>query len=341
MKKNIQHETCLLTGLISPCATEKLILQLANRCQIDTSCSNQEFFHRLRHIAEAFARALDDSEESVTFRQAAEFSLLSRAHRRPSTRADLRSYISRMCLYNQMADFPLRHIRIPMCRDMLHACFGHSAHSFRKAQSILHSIFNMGIRQGWCSQNPAKAILRPPVYEKRIEILTLKQIQALLTAMQQSPRLKVLEPSFRLMLWCGIRPAEVRRLRWADIDPEEGIVYVEGENSKTGGARAVPLRGGAECLCRMTQDNSYTLIAPANWDRLWRQLRLEAGFISWQNDALRHTFASMHLKRFHNLIQLQEEMGHRNTMLLQTRYLNLRYLQHASAVRFFVAHYWN
>ena len=118
------------------------------------------------------------------------------------------------------------------------------------------------------------------------------------------------------------------------------MVYVEGENSKTGGARAVPLRGGAECLCRI-QDGLSAPIAPANWDRLWRQLRQLAGFESWQNDALRHTFASMHLKRFHNLIQLQEEMGHRNTVLLQTRYLNLRYLRHASAVRFFVAQYWN
>ena len=198
----------------------------------------------------------------------------------------------------------------------------------------------MGIRQGWCSQNPAKAILRPPVYETRIEILTLKQIRVLLSTMQQTPRLKALEAAFRLMLWCGIRPAEVRRLCWADIDPEEGMVYVEGENSKTGGARAVPLRGGAECLCRI-QDGLSAPIAPANWDRLWRQLRQLAGFESWQNDALRHTFASMHLKRFHNLIQLQEEMGHRNTVLLQTRYLNLRYLRHASAVRFFVAQYWN
>lgn len=339
MKKNTLYGTSLSSGLISPGDTANLILQLANRCQIDTSCSNQDFFLRLRQVAEAFARALEESEESVTFRQAAEFSLLSRAHRRPSTRADLRSYVNRMCQYESIAESPLRHISIPMCRDMLHACFGHSAHTFRKAQSILHSIFSMGIRQGWCSQNPAKAILRPPVYETRIEILTLAQIRALLTTLEQFPRLKPLEPAFRLMLWCGIRPAEVRRLCWADIDPEEGMVYVEGENSKTGGARAVPLRGGAECLCRIQEDLSAP-IAPANWDRLWRQLRQQAGFDTWQNDALRHTFASMHLKRFHNIIQLQEEMGHRNTSLLQTRYLNLRYLRHTSAVRFFAAQYW-
>ena len=49
----------------------------------------------------------------------------------------------------------------------------------------------------------------------------------------------------RLMLRCGIRPGEVQRLRWGDIAPAEKMVYVESHAGKTGGARAVPLRGGA------------------------------------------------------------------------------------------------
>lgn len=294
---------------------------------------------RLQNVTEAFARALQETEESVSFRQAAEFSLMARSHRRPSTRADLRSYINRMCEYENFADIPLRKIGIPLCREMLQTCFGHSAHTYRKAQSILHSIFSMGIRQTWCTQNPAKAILRPPVYERRIEILTLKEIRALVSSIAREPKLQCMDAALRLMLWCGIRPTEVRRLHWSDIDPEEGIVYVESHNSKTGGARAVPLRGGAYCL-RLNKRNPDELIAPANWNRLWQLLRKLAGLSEWQNDALRHTFASMHLKKFHNLPLLQEEMGHRNSSLLQTRYLNLRYLRRASAHRFFNPQYW-
>lgn len=49
----------------------------------------------------------------------------------------------------------------------------------------------------------------------------------------------------------------------------------------------------------------------------------------------------MHLKRYHNLLLLQEEMGHRNASLLQTRYLNLRHLRRSAAVRFFATDYWN
>jgi integrase len=148
-----------------------------------------------------------------------------------------------------------------------------------------------------------------------------------------------MEPALRLMLWCGIRPTEVRRLQWSDIDPDEMLVYVEGQHSKTGGARAVPLRGGAAVLAEAAT-TATGLIAPVNWEHLWRELRLEAGFHCWQNDALRHTFASMHLKRFHNLPLLQEEMGHRNAALLQTRYLNLRNLKKNSATLFFQEKRW-
>ncbi len=48
----------------------------------------------------------------------------------------------------------------------------------------------------------------------------------------------------------------------------------------------------------------------------------------------------MHLKRFHNLPLLQEEMGHRNAALLQTRYLNLRRLSKSAAQCFFSPEHW-
>ncbi len=141
-------------------------------------------------------------------------------------------------------------------------------------------------------------------------------------------------PAIYLMLWCGIRPGEVRRLRWCDIDPREKMVYVEGKHSKTGGARAVPLRGEAAKLCELKKESS-DLIAPSNWNRLWKRVRRYAGLCHWQPDVLRHTFASLHLKYFHNLPQLQEEMGHRDCSLLRTRYLNLRHVSHISATKFF------
>jgi integrase len=120
--------------------------------------------------------------------------------------------------------------------------------------------------------------------------------------------------SLRLMLYCGIRPTEVKRLKDNDIHREEKIVIIRPGKSKTGGGRAVTLRG----LSGLTQQDFHI---PRNWDRRWRALRQDAGFTHWTSDVCRHTFASYHAAQFRNLPELQLEMGHRDSSLLRSRYM--------------------
>lgn len=271
--------------------------------------------------------------QNIRFREAAEARLLAAAHRRPHTRKDLRSYIRRFLQLAPFADTPLHRICTEECRALLEAHFAASPHVYRKAHSALHSIFSYGRRKRWCEYNPTEGIDLPPVREETLRPLTLPQIRALLRACRGG-RLRQMEAAVRLMLWCGIRPTEVQRLRWGDLDRSERCVYIEPRTSKTGGARAVPLRGGACALLRERHADTE-LIAPRDWQRLWCALRHRARLIPWRQDTLRHTFASMHLKNFHNLSLLQEEMGHSSLNLLRTRYLNLRGISTADAAQFF------
>lgn len=269
----------------------------------------------------------------MTFREAAEASLQARAHRRPATRAALRSYTTRMLAYPRLADTPLGQVDIPLCRALLAECFHPGPHVQRKAQSVLHSIFAYSIRHGWCTRNPAEGIDLTPAQEREVRPLSIPQIRRLLRCCAR-PRFRCMDPAVRLMLWCGIRPGEVQRLSWRDIDPAEATVYIPPQHSKTGGARAVPLRGGAAVLAEL-RPPAEQRIAPRSWNYLWKELRRTAKLHHWQQDALRHTFASYHLKHFHNIILLQEEMGHRDSHLLQTRYLNLRHITKRDARTFF------
>ncbi len=298
-----------------------------------TQKSRNEVIAAFRRVIRAGIASIRESERTVSFAHAVKASLEARKHRRPSTLADLRSFTGRMTRFDKWHNTPLRSITVHQCRDMLGKVFGHSPHVLRKAQAILHSIFAYGRRQGWCDNNPAEGVERPPLHEQRIEILTPPQIKSLLRACE-APEFTPIAPSVKLMLWCGIRPGEVQRLRWKDIDPREGVVYIDPSHSKTGGARAVPLRGAAKVLSQSPNEEEAS-IAPTNWARLWRRVRQRAGFRTWQQDALRHTFASLHLKCFHNPPQLQEEMGHRDSRLLRTRYLNMRNLSSSAAQRFF------
>ena len=318
---------------ISPMDIIRLFVEFAEVASVTTS-DKESIISAFRRVIHTGVSGVAEMEKSVSFETAVKESLQARWNRRPATLADLRSYSNRLLHEaGKMQQAPLRSITSEQCRELLQTNFGYSPHVFRKAKAVLHSIFSLGIRRGWCTINPVKALESPPVYEERIIPLTGGQIRALMRACRDKDLL-IMRPSVQLLLWCGVRPGEIRRLRWRDIDKREKVVYIEGRASKTGGPRAVPLRGQALELLDYKRPPGE-LIAPRNWTRLWRRLRLRAGIKRWQRDVMRHTFASFHLKRFHNLIQLQEEMGHRDCNLLRTRYLNLRHVSSSTARRFF------
>lgn len=301
------------------------------------NCTKYELIERFRKMVRSGVEAMREAERTEVFGEVVRMSLEARKERRKSTIYDLRSYAGRMVRYGDWARKPLRGIGVEECREMLFAQFGHSPHALRKARTILHGLFAFGIRQGWCDRNPVDAIEVSQVVEKPIEPLTEEQSRRLMDVCKE-PDMKDMQPAVVLMLWCGVRPGEVRRLRWSDIDQEEGVVYIEPRVSKTGGARVVELRGAARALQPPQWGDPAADIAPPNWDKRWRCLRERAGLHHWRQDTLRHTFASMHLRHYRNPLLLQAEMGHRDSTLLRTRYLNLRNLSAESARRFWSLH---
>lgn len=310
----------------------RLFIEFTEIAQV-TEQKKPSLLTMFRKVMQAGLYSIQNNSEPLSFREAAERSLEARAHRRPSTRSDLRSYIRRFLEYAEWADHDIRSITQNDCRKLLETHFSKSGHVFYKARTILHSIFTYAIKKGIVEKNPVYGIDPMVITEEKIEILKISQIKAFMKALRAKD-MQCMQAAVRLMLWCGIRPGEVQRLKWKDVDFREKVVYVDGLASKTGGARAVPLRGAAKEL-KLFQKKPDDKIAPRNWVRLWVKLRRRAGIRRWQKDVMRHTFASMHLKYFHNIHLLQEEMGHRDSDLLRTRYLNLRNLTAQAASRFF------
>ena len=185
----------------------------------------------------------------------------------------------------------------------------------------------------WCAENPISEIPPKKVVEREILPLSIEQIQRLLKC-TLSERHCDCAAAVGIMLWAGIRPKEVSRLTWRDIDLEEHVIVVRRRNSKTGGVRHIdicpPLR---HWLGKIKKRNGQ--ICPKNWIRKWHRLRVVAGFKHWTQDVLRHTFATYNLKRFHNLPKLQSEMGHADLSLIRTRYVNMGNITKANAKCFF------
>lgn len=261
--------------------------------------------------------------------------LKSKQHLRPDSVRDIRCIGNRLLRTNpELGKRNFSELSVSECEEWLNAAFTTNS-QFNKGRTMLHGLFEFALRREWCDKNPIKRIERKKVVEKEIQPLKLAETKRLIkTAQNESPVYAVV---VALLVYAGIRPREVRRLTWRDIDTEEKTITVRSQCSKTGGVRQVEI---PPALNRLLITHSRELkeekICPPNWQRRWRKIRDNSGFRGrWVQDVLRHTYASFHAKNYADLPRLQLNMGHRDQSLLRSRYINMHGISRIEAKSFF------
>lgn len=280
-------------------------------------------------------RNWQETRKSCSFQDAVRLHMERKKRRRARTQSECRGMLLRLIReVPELAKTKMRSITAEMCRGMIEQVFDTAAMRV-KARRILHSLFETAILNGWCNDNPVTNVQFDPAVEATVSILTLRQVERLLRTLAL-PEHACCAAAVGLMMWAGIRPEEVARLTWAELDLQERVAYLNPRHTKTGGARQVTLHAPLLRLLRALAKNAEPAqrITPPNWTRRWKRLRRAAGFARWQPDTLRHTFASYHMKHFKDPTQLQWEMGHRSLEHLRSRYLNLKGLTAADAKQF-------
>lgn len=269
--------------------------------------------------------------EKVSFEQAVEASIIARKGRRARTLAEIRGVCMRlMRCAPGLARMSVQSMGRAECSRLI--SMAETPRQQHKIRVILHGVFEYCRRQEWCLVNPVSSLAPPVLQEHEIVPLSWDSIRRLLRIVRLR-RYRPCMAALGLMLWAGVRPIEVTRLSWADIDWEESVVAMRPVHSKTGGIRHIEMRPVLRrWLCESGVGEGD--ICPPNWERRWRSVRKAAGLIPWQQDVLRHTFASYHAKHFHDFLRLQEDMGHRSAALLRTRYLSMRGVTAAHAALF-------
>ena len=185
----------------------------------------------------------------------------------------------------------------------------------------LRAVFNFGIRRGWCVENPVKRVEMHSL-KMRKEILSNAQVAALLNAVCETD-LELL-PYHVLCIFAGIRPKEVERLAWSNVNIDECFIEVPDEKSKTAIRRIVEME---PLLVRWLDyyikagGNVQDGVTPtSNLRKRLRAVRKTAGLDQWPQDAPRRTFASCWLAVHSDVNRLNLLMGHTSPEMLWRHY---------------------
>jgi integrase len=177
----------------------------------------------------------------------------------------------------------------------------------------LSTLFAFCVKQGHIPGNPLDRLERITVDQKAPLILTPAQSRELLAA---SP--SVMRPYIVLGMFAGIRPEEITRLDWSQINLETKSVSVQG---KTRRRRVVTLEPIA-----VTHLAKHPLqkgpVAPSNStvDR-WRKKSVTLlGLDQWPQDLLRHTAASYLLALHQNAAKVALRLGNSEKVLMSHYY---------------------
>lgn len=186
----------------------------------------------------------------------------------------------------------------------------------------------------WDVPNPAAGRrLREP--EGRLRWLTRAEAEALIRAAEAQSRAPHLPDFIRLALNTGCRRGELLGLEWRRVDLQRGLLYLEGDHTKSGRRRYVPLNQAARAalLNRLRFRAKHCAASPwvfasnegariQSVKRSFASACEAAGIENFRVHDLRHTCAAWLVSAGVPLPEVRDLLGH-STVIMTERYAHL------------------
>jgi integrase len=190
----------------------------------------------------------------------------------------------------------------------------------------ISAFFNFCIEREWIEQNPCTEI-KIKAIENEVTILTIEQTEALMKAAAASRHADKMVPYFAVCLFAGLRPTEAMRLDWSRIRFEDGRIEILRDTTKTRRRRWAKIEANGLDWLRPYSKPSGLIVSgfsAMTWKRQFNSIRMAAGLIPnpeaeeqsptdaprvWDQDIMRHSFASYWLAVHKNAPALAEIMG--------------------------------
>jgi integrase len=188
--------------------------------------------------------------------------------------------------------------------------------------------------------NPAKKVKLLAENNERLRYLTREELGNLLRCCPG-----YLEPIVITAVYTGMRKTEILKLKWEDIDLEQGIIFVR--NSKNNEMRELPINDQLMGVLRKQKFRSPYVFAredgstPVSIRTAFENAVKKAGIKDFRFHDLRHTFASHLVMSRVDLATVKELLGHKTiSMTLRYAHLSPGHKRHAvNSLRFLDSHY--
>lgn len=193
----------------------------------------------------------------------------------------------------------------------------------------ISTVMQQCVKADQISENPCKRVQkpRPPEVDDEVSIYTVPQLKAIFESCKDYPggldrQCSVCAVPFAILAFAGLRPNELERLDWEDIDLEQGVIRLGSSKTKKARRRNVRLQPTLRAwLETVGNDERKGRIVPPRWRYRATRVRKEAGIDGLEMaDALRHSFGTYLLATENNIDKLRSDMGHEHIRVFLNHY---------------------
>ena len=184
-------------------------------------------------------------------------------------------------------------------------------------RAVLSAMWTFAVRRAYASANVIQLVDKTSVVRDHIPTFSVDQLTSLLAAASADYL-----PVVAIGAFAGLRPEEINKLQWEDLDFHERTIRVNASAAKTRKKRFAEI---SDNLLDWLQPYAGRTgcVAPRNLQKLRRATMKAANIEKWPPDILRHSFASAHYAFHRDPARTAVTMGHRDQTMLLNHYRGL------------------
>ena len=193
-----------------------------------------------------------------------------------------------------------------------------SPSSFNTYKRYLSLLFSFSIKRGYAETNPVESIDFKIIKTKIPRLLSPSDLRKILDASPETVR-----PALAIQAFCGLRVAEVARLKWEDFIADKKSIQIGSSNAKTGKRRLTPVPPCCLNYLKSIKQTSGYIFGGENGGDIHKlshaltEVRKSVKGVRWGKNALRASALSYRLAETKDAAATSLEMGNSATVLLR------------------------